>query len=134
ELRRKDYDFNQIENEYSKYEMSVTINEEVVRVTNRFIFQINLIGLAIIFICTILGYLTHPIAERLIIRLARNWLALDFGPGQRTGPAVIGMFAGVVLATIILLMLFAVMPSGESFLGQGWFKVLIGAALIMITG
>ncbi|MCB1217964.1 TRAM domain-containing protein [bacterium] len=134
ELRDKDYVFTQVENEYSKYQMSVTINEEVVRVTSIFIFQINLLSLAMIFICTIVGYLTHPIAEKLIRRVTNIWKGMDFGPGQRSGPAAIGMFAGVVLATITLLMLFAVIPPGESFLDKGWFKLVIGTAMILIMG
>ncbi|MCB1221066.1 MAG: TRAM domain-containing protein [Planctomycetales bacterium] len=132
ELRRKDYEYIQVDNEYSKFQLSVTLNQEVISVTERFIGQIDLISLAIIFICTILGYLTHPIAERLIKRIAQNWREFDFGPGQRSTPAAIGFFAGMLLAIVVLLLLFTVIPLEQSIMDQSWFKVLVGTVIVLI--
>jgi uncharacterized protein YacL len=134
QFRRAVFEYQQIEDEYSKHQSTITQNTQIIEDLRQVVFKMNLIGLAIIFVCTLFGYITYPLAGRLLDRASSSWQSMDFGPGQRTIPAIIGFFAGLLLAIFLLLALFTVIPPEQSIMGQGWFKVLIGTILIVITG
>ena len=134
DLRSKDYDFTQIDDEFSQNQSTVTLNEDVVKDLRGFIFLLNLIMLAIIIVSTLLGYISYPIAGSVINHFGSYWQSFNFGPGQRTLPAFIGFFAGLLLAIFLVLLLFTVIPLEQSIMDQGWFKVLIGTILVVIMG
>ena len=134
ELRTKDYEFSQIDDEFSRNQSTVTLNEDVVKDLRGFIFLLNLIMLAIIIVSTLLGYISYPITDRVISHFGSYWQSINFGPGQRTLPSFIGFFAGLLLAIFLLLLLFTVIPLEQSIMDQSWFKVLIGTLLVVIMG
>jgi uncharacterized protein YacL len=96
--------------------------------------QLDLLSGAVVLILMLLGYASHPLMLRVIDRAGVSWAALFAGPEPRTNQAVIGFFAGLILAVVVLLAIFNVFGQGESAFSSPPVRLLFGAFVVISLG
>jgi uncharacterized protein YacL len=96
--------------------------------------QLDLLSAAVVLILMLLGYAMHPLMLRAINRAGASWAALFAGPEPRTNQAVIGFFAGLILAIVVLLAIFNVFGEGESAFSSPPVRLLFGAFVVVALG
>lgn len=95
---------------------------------------LNLLGIAVVVVFTLLGYLLYPLVLRLLGRLTGQLEQLTSGLEHRAAQATVGFFAGLVIAMVIMLAIFNTFSADFSFLSLGWFRLLFGAFVVVVLG
>ncbi len=93
------------------------------------------LSFAVVAVMGLLGYLFYPLHERWLRRSSTEWSAVFASRGVRTGPVLIGFFAGLVLAVVLLLALFTSLSSSQYiFFGLPPFRLAFGAFISVAFG
>jgi uncharacterized protein YacL len=100
----------------------------------RSIDLLNLLGIAVVLVFALLGYLAYPLVLMGLRRLSGQLDVFSAGLEQRTVQATIGFFAGLVLGVVIVLAVFNAFSADYSFLGISWFRLLFGAFVVVVLG
>ncbi|MCH7472613.1 TRAM domain-containing protein [bacterium] len=109
-------------------ELLGTLNVE----NQRHIRNLEYLIIALVTIATFLGYLLYPFTLELLDRASRHWQSLHPGPEPRTTQAIIGVFAGLVLAVIVVLGVFN-FTQGPT-LNYPILRLLFGTFVVLILG
>jgi len=94
----------------------------------------NLLGIAVVLVFTLLGYLLYPLTLGGLRRLSGHLEQFTAGLEHRAAQATVGFFAGLVIAMVIMLAIFNTFSADFSFLSLGWFKLLFGAFIVVVLG
>jgi uncharacterized protein YacL len=100
----------------------------------RSIDLLNLLGITVVVVFALLGYLLYPLILLLLIRLSAHLERLTAGLEERTAQATVGFFAGLVIAMVTLLAVFSTFSAEYSILSLGWFRLLFGAFVVVVLG
>lgn len=100
----------------------------------RSIDLLNLLGIAVVVVFALLGYLCYPLVLLGLRRLSGQLDVFSAGLEQRSAQATIGFFAGLVLGVVIVLAVFNAFSADYSFLGISWFRLLFGAFVVVVLG
>jgi uncharacterized protein YacL len=93
------------------------------------------LSFAVVVVMGLIGYLFYPLMRRWLSRSSAEWSALFASRGVRAGPLLIGFFAGLVLAVILLLALFTSLSSSQYiFFGLAPFRLAFGAFITVAFG
>ncbi len=92
----------------------------------------NLISIVLIALCTILGYLVYPMTLRYIDRSVNTWIAVYAQAERRSQTLLIGFFAGLIIAVLVLLALFTTFSTGA--LADPVFRLIFGAFFVVAMG
>ncbi|GEM_PF-74091 len=95
---------------------------------------LNLLGIAVVLVFALLGYLCYPLVLLGLRRLSGQLDVFSAGLEERTAQATIGFFAGLVLGVVIVLAVFNAFSADYSFLGISWFRLLFGAFVVVVLG
>ncbi|MBN2081929.1 TRAM domain-containing protein [bacterium] len=95
---------------------------------------LNFLGIDVVLVFVLLGYLLYPLTYRGLSRLSVQLDNLTAGLEQRTAQATVGFFAGLVIAVVIMLAVFNTFSVDYSFLSYGWFRLLFGAFIVIVLG
>ena len=95
---------------------------------------LNLLGIAVVLVFTLLGYLLYPLILLPLRRMSGNLEQLTAGLEHRAAQATVGFFAGLVIAVVIMLAIFNTFSADFSFLSLGWFRLLFGAFVVTVLG
>ena len=95
---------------------------------------LNFLGIAVVLVFVLLGYLLYPLTYRGLSRLSVQMDNITAGLEQRTAQATVGFFAGLVIAVVIMLAVFNTFSVEYSFLSYGWFRLLFGAFIVILLG
>lgn len=98
----------------------------------RSIGLLNVLGIVVVVVFSLLGYLLYPLTMRLLDRLSVQMDSLTGSLEQRSIPATIGFFAGILAAIVIILALFNTF--NEGILSLQWFRLLFGAFIVVVLG
>jgi uncharacterized protein YacL len=93
---------------------------------------LNLLGIVVVAVFSMLGYLLYPLTLRLLDRLSTQLETLTGSMEQRSIPATIGFFAGILAAIVIILAIFNTFSEG--ILSLQWFRLLFGAFIVIVLG
>lgn len=95
---------------------------------------LNLLGIAVVLVFTLLGYLLYPLTLGGLRRLSGHLEVFTAGLEHRAAQATVGFFAGLVIAMVIMMAIFNSFSADFSFLSLGWFKLLFGAFIVVVLG
>jgi uncharacterized protein YacL len=88
------------------------------------ITELSWYSFALIVVLSMLGYLLYPLLARWIDRSANTWVAIYAQAERRSQTLLIGFFAGLVLAVLLLLAVFTTFNSGP--FGSPLFRLVFG--------
>jgi uncharacterized protein YacL len=88
----------------------------------------------VVVIFTLLGYLLYPLFFSRLKRSSARWSKVFSQPGLRTGPLLIGFFAGLVLAVLVLLAIFTTISMDYGILKLPPFRLAFGAIIAVVFG
>lgn len=108
--------------------------ERDLRDYERAIFLLNLVSGAVVVIFALLGYLLYPWYYRRLQHSSAQWSALFAQRSLRSGPLLIGFFAGLVLAVLVLLALFTTISMDYGILKLPPFRLAFGAIVTISFG
>ncbi|HES58252.1 MAG TPA: TRAM domain-containing protein [Firmicutes bacterium] len=93
---------------------------------------LNVLGIVVVVVFSLLGYLLYPLTLRLLDRLSGQLESLTGNMEQRAIPATIGFFAGILIAIVVILAIFNTFSEG--ILSLQWFRLLFGAFIVVVLG
>lgn len=96
--------------------------------------QLDMLSGAVVLILILIGYALHPLMLVSIERAGRSWSEFFAGPEPRTNQAVIGFFAGLIVAIVLLLAIFNVFAQGESAFSSPPVRLLFGTFVVIVLG
>jgi len=96
------------------------------------ISDLNLYSIAVIVIFLFAGYLLYPLVFKQINRSAETWVAVYAQAERRSQTLLIGFFAGLIIAVVILLALFNTFSTGP--LADAVFRLIFGAFFVTALG
>lgn len=126
--------YTTLRNKKQRLENSVVYWSDEIRAYRQNIDLLNLLGIGILLLFTLLGYLLYPLTLRLIERTGQRVAVLSEGYDHRATQGIIGFFAGLTLAIIIILIAFNLFNPESSFLTYSWFKLLFGSFVAITLG
>jgi uncharacterized protein YacL len=95
---------------------------------------LNLLGIVVVLVFTLLGYLLYPLTLGGLRRVSGHLEVFTAGLEHRVAQATVGFFAGLVIAMVIMLAIFNTFSADFSFLSLGWFRLLFGAFIVVVLG
>lgn len=95
---------------------------------------VNLLSIVVVLVFAFAGYLLYPLLEKLLVSSTGRWEQISSGLAQRTTQAVVGFFAGMVLALVVMLAAFSALSMDTGILAFGWFRLLFGAFVVIMLG
>jgi uncharacterized protein YacL len=96
--------------------------------------QLDLLSGAVVLILILIGYAMHPLMLLGIEHTGNSWSEFFAGPEPRTNQAVIGFFAGLIVAIVVLLAIFNVFAQGDSAFNSPPVRLLFGAFVVVVLG
>lgn len=96
------------------------------------VLVLDISSAAVLLILSILGYMLHPLMLLLLNRSALNWERTYGQDAARSPQALIGFFAGINLAVVILLAIFNTFETANTLLGLPFARLVFGA--LIVTG
>lgn len=100
----------------------------------RDIANLDLSSAALVLILTMLGFICYPLMLGWINRMAVQWEEASGGAAPRSPQVLIGFFAGIVLAVVILLALFSTFTTSGTLLDYPFARIALGAVTLIGFG
>jgi uncharacterized protein YacL/cell division protein FtsL len=94
--------------------------------------DLNLLCIMVIGIFTLLGYFMYPLTLRYIERSVDTWIAVYAQAERRSQTLLIGFFAGLIIAVLVLLALFTTFSTGP--LADAVFRLIFGTFFVVAMG
>ena len=94
--------------------------------------RLNIVSIVAIAVLTMLGYMLYPLSLRYVEQSVNTWVAVYAQAERRSQTLVIGFFAGLIIAVLVLLALFTTFNSGA--LADPVFRLFFGACFVVAMG